>query len=248
MPEEPKVQEPEPGATEPKPVEPKPAEPGVEPEPIPENLLEMKLEGDKVPEKFRGKTITEVIQSYDASEAEKTKAEAEIAQWVKYTQMLDMQEKTKTGETVPAKEAPWAKLDKDLVDGVVALNQAQMQPMMVGISTMLKEFAKSVNPDFEQFEKRATEVYYNLPPEYQFSPSYGWNFALKFAKAEAMGTSPPPGPVPPVPGKSQDPPVRTSPEALTVDQEAWRKKMGMSEEAYRKYGKMIPGSILKEKK
>jgi len=228
----------EPGKTEPGKVEPAKAEPGKEP-PDP---LAVKLDGEKVPKKFRGKTLSEVLTHIDVTDSELTKTQQENAQWRAYFE-------AKEAEVAKPAEKPFNPLDhldEKQAQAVLSIVDARNKPVLDGLSGMLLEYTKSIRPDFKQFEPRIKQIYASLLPEYKFNPEYGWDFAYRFAKAEAEGTPAPPSPAPPVPGPSATGSAPAGKATLTEEQKLWAKRMGITEEEYAKFQKPIDAARAEE--
>lgn len=228
----------EPGKTEPGKVEPAKVEPGKEP-PDP---LAVKLEGDKVPEKFRGKTMGEVLGLQGTTDANLTKAEQENAQWRAYFQL----EKEKAAKPKEKEFNPLDHLEEKQAQAVLSIVDARNKPILDGLSSMMLEYAKSIRPDFKQFEVRSKQIYDSLLPEYKYHPDYGWDFAYRFAKAEAEGTPAPPSPAPPQLGPSATGTGPAPAKGLTDDQKLWAKRMGLTDEEFTKFQKPIDAAKLEE--
>jgi len=234
---------------EPKPGEPKPGEPPKEPpkgEPPKVDLMSQKLEGENIPEKYRGKTVAEFFTSMAELEGRATKSEQENAQWLAHFQGRAAAPKD-YGVTEPA-PAPggavdprqvWDKIVETLgeeeTQAVLAVLNLSSAPIVTQLSAITREIAKAQRGDWDKYERRIDEIYGNLHPEQRFHPEYGYTFAYNMAKAEAMGTEKPPLPGTPTHVDSGAPSDKKEPPPLTEEQDYWRRKMNMTVEQYRKY-------------
>ncbi len=225
-----KKDEPKPGESgyvEPKKDEPKPGE---EPKKEP---LSAKLEGDKVPEKFRGKTIAEALTLMGATDTELTKAKEELKQWYKFGQELETQ---KAGETKEKQFDPMEHLDEDQGKAIMTLIGEAMKPFGIAMDAYMLERVEQTRPDFGEYKERAMKIFRDLPTQHKYHPLYGLDFAYRFAKAEKEGGPPPPGPGPSHMGPSNVGGDTTPKEgALTKAELYVAEKMNMSPESYKKY-------------
>lgn len=213
--------------------------PELKPEPKPDtpastDPMTTKLEGDNIPEKFRGKTVKEVLEIHATTEGAKTKAETEVAQWAAYVKDQQTAAQAAADDKTP-KFNPLDHLSEEQARSVDMISASRVSPLLEAMGGLMKEVAKSNHPDWNEHEVRATKIYDNLAPAYKFHRDYGWNFAINFARAEAMKVKPP-GPKPPTGGPSLtgDTP---GPKKLTLneDQKKWAKIQGMTEEKYAEY-------------
>jgi len=225
---------PKPGEEPPKPGE-KPPEPkpGEKPPALP--ALEVKLEGEDVPEKLRGKTVSEALQMLAETEKTKSKIEAENAQWLQHFQ-------ASTAAATAAEQAklpqfnPLDHFSEDQVTAVDAIVAARANPVLIpivtGLGEIMKEFTKSMRPDFEKHEPAATKYYEQMPLEHRLNPKYGWDWCYRMAVADAMGGPKPPE-APPTPGPSStETPGAPAKYTLTPEQKHWAKLQGLSEDRY----------------
>lgn len=195
--------------------------------------LTVKLEGDTVPAKFRGKTLGEVLQMVATTDSELTKAGQENAQWRAHYQAKEV-------EAAKPKEKefnPLDHLEEDQAKAVVQIIDARNKPLLDGMSGMLMEYTRSLRPDFDQYKDRIKQIYDSFLPEFKFSTDHGWDFAYRFAKAEAEGKPTPATPLP-VTGQSVTGVVPAKAEKLTESQKEWAERMGMSEEKYLEFQAM----------
>jgi len=219
--------------------------------------LEAKLEGDGVPENFRGKTVADVLKSYKEAEAAMLKAQAETAQWVAHFQRSAAQPPQQPASPAQPQYNPYDDLDERTGKAVQTIVQMSLKdslekavvPVMEGVSGMQKEFVRAVRPDFNDLEERAKQYYDTFPLETRFNPAYGWDFAYRLAYAEKMGKPPlipsAPQPAPPTPGPSTGPGAPPPTPQYTEDQLKWMKIQGMTPEQYEKYSH--PVDIVKER-
>lgn len=228
----------EPGYVEPK-KEPPEGLPGEEPpEPKKEPLkaddpLAQKLEGDKVPEKYRGKTVEEILALTGVTETELMTAKKEIGQWHQYA---EAEEAKLAGEKKKEEYDPLEHMDEDTARAVSVLIANQTKPLTDAMDGMALDKVRQTRPDFSEFEERALKVYREMPFQHKYHPAYGLDFAYRFAKAEKEGGPPPPGPAPPAMGPSNtggDPGAKEG--ALTKAELYIAEKMGMTPEEYTKH-------------
>lgn len=228
-----------------------PGQTGVETPAVPTtpvNPLEAKLEGDAVPERFRGKTVADVMKSYGEAEDKMMKALNEAEQWRKFGEksiMAATQQSQKPVDTFN----PLEHLDENTAKAVTTIasgaleefNKAVLVPVIEGISAMQLEFVKASRPDFSQHEKRAREYFESMPVHVRVNPAYGYDFAYRLAKAEAMGGPSliPATPAPPSLGPSQGGTPAPAGPRFSEDQMKWMGLMGMSPEDYAKYAEPI---------
>ena len=233
---------PAPGKVEPGKVPPA-GEPGKE-EPGKEepkaDLFTRVLEGTDVPEKLKGKTVKEALEILKVTEGELTKATQEIGTWHKYYEAVKAKEAA--GEPKAEEQKPdFLKVfDEEQAGAIVQMMNQFMSPVFESVGGMQLSYVKAARPDFERFEERAREIYKNFPLNYKMDPKYGWDFAYRFAKAEAEGGPPPAGPAPPHAGASQTGvPSGPKEEPLTPEEEAWRQRYNMTVEEYKKFQNII---------
>lgn len=225
-------------------------EPGKEPTPGKEpapgtpptkvDFLSQKLDGENVPEKLRGKTVQEALEIAKLTEGELSKANQEIATWHKYYEAVKTREAS-GGEAPEDKKPDFLKhFDEEQAGAIVGLVNEVMKPVFDAVGGMQLSYVKAVRPDFETVEERAREIYKNFPLSYKMHPDYGYDFAYRFAKAEAEGGPPPQGPPVPHAGESQvGTPPTPAEEPLTPEQEEWRRRYNMSVEEYKKFMNII---------
>lgn len=207
------------------------------------DLSSMKLEGDKIPEKFRGKTLPEVLTAIKDLESSKTTAEQKVAQWNDWyrKEVLNKARATESegdgddGSRGSSKD-PRTAFEAHQVQALSELFDTAMAPIVNALSGIYKENVKTSRPDFDQFEGRAKEIFEQMPYTHKVDPAYGWNFAYNMARAEKMGKEPAPPPNTVTGGSGGAPTASTEPEKLTPVEELWAKRFKMSPEEYRKYG------------
>jgi len=204
------------------------------------NPLEAVLEGEAVPEKFRGKKTRDVLQVARDLEAAKTQLEQEVSQWRMWAaQKLQALEQ----QAAPPQAPPPPEMEPEALQAVQQVVQKTVNPILEGVGRMMKEYTKSVRPDFEQYEQKATMYYNALPPEYKVHPEYGWDFAYRLAKAEAMGVAKPQTqPPPPAPSTTDIPPAKPS---LSEEEKRVARIYGLSDEEYRKFSEVIDPTAYK---
>ena len=204
-----------------------------------------KLEGDKVPEKFRGKTLADVLESYSEAEKAKTKAEQESAQWRTYVanKLTDLEahaaERSPPANPMDAFDTEQQKAINDVVG-------KGLQPIIDGLSSLMKEVVKSNRPDFEAVQEAATTYFNKMGPEYRVHPDYGWDYAYRMAKADQLKNtkSPPP---PPQPGPTSTPPATGAP-SLTTEEKEIAKRFNLTDEEYERFKLPVDVTTLKKEK
>lgn len=166
------------------------------------DLTTLKLDGATIPEKFRGKTLPEVLEAIKGLEAQKTKSEQTVKDWNTWYQKnivekqnagggaIDEQQHKGTGRS--GRVNPLEVFDESQVGALGELFEVGMSPVVGSLSAIFKEAAKAARPDWSTFEERASEIYNNMPLQHKLDPKYGWVFAYNMSKAEKMGTEPPP--------------------------------------------------------
>jgi hypothetical protein len=207
------------------------------------DLASMKLEGDKIPEKFRGKTLPEVLASIKDLESSKTTAEQKVSQWNEWyrKEVLNKARAADEGDggdgsSRGSSKDPRAAFEAHQVQALSELFDSAMAPIVNALSGIYKENVKTSRPDFDQFEGRAKEIFEQMPYTHKVDPAYGWNFAYNMARAEKMGKDPAPPPNTVAGGSGGAPTAANEPEKLTPVEQLWAKRFKMSDEDYRKYG------------
>jgi len=210
--------------------------------------LATKLEGDKIPEKFRGKTLADVLQSYGDAETAKTRAEQESGQWRTWaaTKLADLEARTAPTHDVAPTANPLAAFDEDQQKSLVGLFTQGMQPIIDGLGSLMKEIVKSNRPDFEAVKDVATTYYNQMPYAYKVHPDYGWDYAYRMAKADQLKHVKTPVP-PPQPGPSSGQP-EPSTTVLSADEKDVAKRFGLSDEEYVKLREPVDVTTLKRGK
>jgi len=195
--------------------------------------LSAKLEGDKVPEKFRGKTVAEALTLMGATEAELTKAKGELTQWYKFGEKLEAE---KAGGTTEKQFDPMEHLDEDQGRAIMTLIGEAMKPFGIAMDAYMLERVEQTRPDFGEYKDRALKIFRDLPTTHKYHPQYGLDFAYRFAKSEKEGGPPPVGPGPSHMGPSNTS-ADTAPKegALTKAELYVAEKMEMTPEEYKKY-------------
>jgi len=207
----------------------------------------LKLEGETIPEEFRGKTLADVLKSQQEAKAALSREQAAAAQWRAFG---EEQARIAAGATARPKEPdtpPYNPVD-DLgeanakaVNHIVQQNlqealQKTLLPVMTGVAAIQKEMVRSVRPDFDKVEARAKQYFDSMPLEARFNPQYGWDFAYRMASAEAMGSTPMiPKDQPPQPGPSTGSGGAPTTPKYDELQQKWMGMMGMSPEQFEKY-------------
>ncbi len=220
-----------------------PAAPG-----LTQNPLAVKLEGEGVPEKFQGKTLADVLKSYGEAEAAMLHAKTETGQWRQFAdQLLAKQGQPQQQQQQQPTYNPLDDLDERSVKAVshIAQNTVKdavdnvLAPIAEGVAAMQLEFVKATRPDFPDLEARAKEYYATMPLQARMNPAYGWDFAYRLAKAEAMGKPSliPQTPAPPVGGPTTGAAPGPAPPQYDKDQIRYMEIVGMTPEQYEKYRK-----------
>jgi len=206
-----------------------------------------KLEGDKVPEKFRGKTLGDVLTSYGESENAKTKAEQESAQWRTWaaTKLADLEARTAVTHDVAPAANPLAAFDEDQQKSLLGMFTQGMQPIIDGLSSLMKEVVKSNRPDFDEVKDSAATYYNQMPYAYKVHPEYGWDYAYRMAKADQLKhTKSPPPPQPgPTSGSPGAPAIH-----LTADEKDIAQRFGLTDAEYVKLKEPVDVTTLKRGK
>ena len=223
--------------------------------------LEVLVDGDGIPEKLKGKTVKEVVQMYQNSEHEKSKAETGVSQWNRwygemdrlgYWNLLskkaedfknkeatagaanpDEEEPTAEGER-PTPRRPSAPPDQRMIDEAVG---RAVRPIVNTVSTILKRVVSEEYEDFDAHEKRASEVFNNLPLNMQADPAYGWRFAYHFAKSEEASKAPRKT-LPAMGPSATSGPQKSEVEDLSDLEKDIAKKLGLTPQEYVKFKKV----------
>jgi len=224
------------------PVSGEPAAPTTQPEggtppaaPAPSTSpLDIALDGEGIPQEFKGKTVKDILASVSDLMGAKTRAEQEAAQWRTY---VATQQAAPAAPAGPAPEDPLADIDPKVLQGLQVLFQnqfnMQMAPMHAALGNVMKNYVAAMAEDFPQYEERATQIFNQLPPQFRYSDQYGWKFAYNMAKAEKAGL---PRPAVTHPGVAPTAfPTPPSKPTLTDDQKKIAKNLGLSEDDYIKY-------------
>jgi len=211
----------------------------------PVDPMSTKLEGDKVPEKFRGKTLGDVLASYSEAEGAKTKAEQESSQWRSWaaTKLAELEARTSAKEEPPD---PMAAFDVDQQKAIHTEVGKAIQPLVDGLSSLMKEVVKSNRPDFEAVQELATTYFNKMAPEYRVSSEYGWDYAYRMAKADQMKNTKSLSP-PPQPGPTSTPPT-PSVTALTAEEKNIAQRFGLTDVEYEQYKIPVDVTTLKKEK
>jgi hypothetical protein len=218
------------------------------------DLATAKLEGDKVPEKFRGKTVAEVLKTYGDLEVHASKAIDTNKQWNEWYQknkpVIELAARQAQGgdrrDTGAARQPgsvggqkvnPFEVFEEPQIQALGDLFETAVTPLVGAITSIYKESVKSSRPDFHDYEERATQIFDNMPIQHRLDPKYGWAFAYNMAKAERMGTEPPPAAPNTVttsgPGGVTKPPEESE---ITDTELAFMKRFGIeSKEEAKKY-------------
>jgi len=202
----------------------------------------MKLDGETVPEKLRGKTVAEIAAVLASIESEKTKSEQKVKEWNTWykKEVLDKQAEPAAGEDNgrAASRAggadPRSAFEAEQVTALGQLFDTAMAPMVKALSGIYKESIKASRPDFKDFEERAQVIFDQMPYTHKIDPEYGWTFAYNMARAEKLGKEPPPAPNA-VAGGGAAPVVATGEEPLTPVEKLWADRFKMDAKEYRKY-------------
>jgi len=204
--------------------------------------LTVKLDGDAVPEKFKGKTIADILESQKHAEAAMLTAQASAEQWRIFAeQKLTAAPAQKQEEVYD----PYSDLDERTGKAVHTILQKTLEdavkkvfsPIAEGVSAMQLEFVKATRPDFDQLEARAKQYFETMPLESRMNPAFGWDFAYRLAKAEQMGKPSliPKTEPPPALGPSASPGGLPPAPKYDKDQLKYMEITGMSSENYEKY-------------
>ncbi len=225
-----------------------PTEPIVDPTepvvPAVQNPLELKLEGDGIPEKLKGKTVQEALTMLTESEGELTKATTESKQWQTFfskqvgAPVTNPNDVTRQQQQQTPKYDPMQHLDEETAQAVGFIVGSQLNPIYEGLGAIFKEMTKSTRPDYDEHAERTEAIYKEMHPSYKFHPDYGFDYAYRLAKAEKMG--PPKTEKLPQPGPSVGPtPEPKGPLPLTETEKYWADKQGLTVEEYRKFATPI---------
>lgn len=220
-----------PGNPSPAPQDPKPADPTPAPDP-----MSIKFDGDKVPEKLRGKSAAEILKHYQDLESEFTAKAQLVSDWEKWYVNTHQKGTAGNGNAQPAgeEEAPFTEQQVNAMSGLL---QKNLQPIVSALDNVFLENIKSMVPDFSDYEKRAREIYDSMPPQFKYSPKHGWGFAYNMAKSESQGIPKAKPPAPITPGGPIPP---GAPENdLSEEEMTWAKKQGMTPEEYKKFQKPV---------
>jgi hypothetical protein len=193
----------------------------------PPSPLETKLDGDGIPEEFRGKSVKDVLSSLNDIKAAKTRAEQEAAQWRALT--ASKMEPPKTEE-----EDPLSAVDPKILEGLQRRFNGQIEPMHMAVGSILKMAARAEFEDFAEYEKEATQIYNSLPAVHRYSDEYGWRFAYNMAKSTRASHAPKKSATHPNMAPSMQPPAPAKTE-LTDLQKKIAKEMDITEEEYIKF-------------
>jgi len=226
---------------EPKPVTPaapvpSPGQSALAPTPTP-SPFNTPLEGEEVPEQFRGKTAKDILNSQMEAAKLMTRATQETAQWRDYALSLSAGPGgTKT--EVPEDAAP--AFEKPQAEAIASIVGEAMKPVLQMVAQTQLDMAKEIYPDWDDFEARAIEIWNQMPGKARFDPKYGWGFAYRMAKAEKIEPGRRGAAMPPTPGASLTPTIPAK-EPLDDEQLKIMKAMGMTEDAYRKFSEPVIG-------
>ena len=105
----------------------------------PADPMAAKLEGDKVPEKFRGKTLADVVSAYEGSEAAKTKAEQEAAQWRAWGTSKVTEIEAREASRRESAPNPLDAFNEDQQKALLEVVGKGLQPVVDGLSSLMKE-------------------------------------------------------------------------------------------------------------
>lgn len=190
------------------------------------DVLAAQLDGETIPEKFRGKTVQELLQIYSDTDRKRTFAEQEAQQWRAIAES--------SGNTNQS-QSQSDYFDEDAAKAVSGEIQKAISPIVDAFGRMQKDYLRETRDDFNQFEKRTDEIFAGMKPEHKVHPDYGYTFAYRLARAEAddervvQKKKAPPPPAPSTGGTSK------KKDELTLLQKKHMEMMGMDEERYRKY-------------
>lgn len=213
-----------PAASDPAKVEP------VKPAPDP---LSMKLDGEQIPEKFRGKTAAEILAAYGELEGALTDKSKLVSDWEKWYMKNHPTEADPGNGGAGGSGNPELPFDQKQIDLLGSMLNKALQPMQQALDNVFLENIKAVVPDFASHEKRAREIYDSMPAQFKYSPKHGWVFAYNMAKSEATGIPKAAAP-PPISGSGPSPAPGKEPD-LTEEELNWAKKQNMTAEEYKKF-------------
>lgn len=223
--------------------------------------LDVVIDGDGVPEDLKGKTVKELMQMHRNSELEMAKAKTGVSQWnhwysemdrLGYWQLLserakDFKDKERASASVsPDDEEPTADgerptprraapaVDQRVIDEAVG---RAVKPIVNTVSTILKRVVSEEYDDFDAHEKRASEVFNNLPLNMQADPAYGWRFAYHFAKSEEASKAPRKA-LPLMGPSATSGPQKSEVEELSDLEKDVAKKLGLTPQEYVKFKKV----------
>lgn len=160
----------------------------------PPDALSTTLDGDDVPQEFRGKTVKDLLAHTKELLGAKTRAEQETSQWRAYVAAKATEAEAVRNNPPTPVEDPLSEVDPRVLQGLQsAMNNqlnAQIGPIMSAIGSMNKNFIRGEFDDFGDYEERATQIYNQMPPAYRFDDKHGWRFAYNMAKAERATATP----------------------------------------------------------
>jgi hypothetical protein len=224
--------------------EPNVEQPGGTTPPAPETTppadpTTLKVDGDKIPEKFRGKTVADIVASYEEAEAAKVKAEQETSQWRKWG-AHKLEEDTSKNANTNAADVPdlTNAFTEDQQKAITSALDKTMKPLIDGLGSLMKEVVKSSRPDFTELQEKATEYYNAMDPAYRVHPDYGWDYAYRMAKADQLKTVKPVAAPPPLTAPTS-PAGGPAPATLTAEQQAMAKQFHMTDKEYAEFQTVI---------
>jgi len=207
----------------------KPAEPAAEPvaKVVPVDPLTLSLAGEAIPEKFRGKTVADILKSYSEAETALNEKSTLVSDWEKWYM------KNHPAEPAAGVEPEELPFDQKQISVLSDLLAKQLTPITQALDNVFLNNIKEVVPDFGSFEKRATEIYNQMPPQFKYGPKHGWAFAYNMAKSEMIGL-PKAGAPPGISAGGPTPPPKTESD-LSEEELSWAKKQGLTPEEYKKF-------------